>query len=371
MINYVIIKFLNPASCFFYEFWGIVKLTRPKQIANYFSTQRIIAAVVIGLLVSLYLIFRDFEIKKYNQIHWGYSVAFYLIGAIILMFIRDLAYMYRLRVLTDKKIRWKHSFQVIMLWEFASALTPSVVGGSAAALYIVSKECSSVGKSTAIVMITALLDEAFYIIMVPLLFLFVSGNQLFILSQFNFFGFGELPTQLIFFIGYSFILILTTVITLAVFLKPIFFKTFLERVFSLRFLRKWKNKGSKIGNEIVLTSKEMKDKPILFWIKAFGATFFSWTARFWVVNFLILAFVAGGDQILIYARQLVMWVILLISPTPGGSGVAEYMLPKFIGEYMGNFSNEIALLWRLISYYAYLIIGAIVLPVWIRRVYKK
>jgi uncharacterized protein (TIRG00374 family) len=73
---------------------------------------------------------------------------------------------------------------------------------------------------------------------------------------------------------------------------------------------------------------------------------------------------------LIYARQLLMWVILLISPTPGGSGVAEYMLPKFLGEFMGGFDNEIAFTWRLISYYAYLIIGSIVLPTWINRVYK-
>jgi uncharacterized protein (TIRG00374 family) len=90
-----------------------------------------------------------------------------------------------------------------------------------------------------------------------------------------------------------------------------------------------------------------------------------------VVNFLIIAFISGGDQLLIYARQLVMWVILLISPTPGGSGVAEYMLPKFIGEYMGDFGNEIALMWRLISYYAYLIIGSIVLPLWLKRIYVK
>lgn len=362
---------INLMHHFFSELWRVSKAKHPKQIAKYFSTRRIIAAVMIGLLVSLYLIFRDFELKKYEDIKWGYTLILYLIGAIILMIIRDLAYIYRLRVLTGKKIGWKNGFQVIMLWEFASALTPSVVGGSAAALYIVSKECSSIGKSTAIVMITALLDEAFYIVMVPLLFIFISANQLFIHGNFQFFGMGEIPTQFIFIIGYLFILVLTTIITLAIFLKPIYFKLVLEKIFSLRFLKKWKAKASNTGNEIILTSQEMKGKPIMFWIKAFGATMFSWTARFWVVNFLILAFVSGGDQLLIYARQLVMWVILLISPTPGGSGIAEFMLPNFIGEYMGGFSNEITLLWRLISYYAYLIIGAIVLPVWLRRVYKK
>jgi uncharacterized protein (TIRG00374 family) len=258
-----------------------------------------------------------------------------------------------------------------MLWEFASALTPSVVGGSAAAFYIVSKECKSVGKSTAIVMITALLDEMFYIVMVPLLFLFIPTEKLFIHGEFSFFNLGDFPTKYVFFAGYFFILILTTVISFAIFFRPVFFKKLLVYIFSFKLLRKWQNKAEKTGDEIITTSEEIKGKPPVFWLKAIGATFFSWTARFWVVNFLIIAFISGGDQLLIYARQLVMWVILLISPTPGGSGVAEYMLPKFIGEYMGDFGNEIALMWRLISYYAYLIIGSIVLPLWLKRIYVK
>ena len=93
--------------------------------------------------------------------------------------IRDLGYMYRICLMTDKKVSWKNSFQVIMLWEFASALTPSVVGGSAVALYIVTKEIKNTGKATAIVMITALLDELFYIIMVPIIFVLVGLTDLF------------------------------------------------------------------------------------------------------------------------------------------------------------------------------------------------
>ena len=54
--------------------------------------------------------------------------------------IRDLGYMYRIRVLTDKYLSWRKSFDVIMLWEFASALTPSVVGGSGIAIFILNRE---------------------------------------------------------------------------------------------------------------------------------------------------------------------------------------------------------------------------------------
>ena len=49
------------------------------------------------------------------------------------------------------------------------------------------------------------------------------------------------------------------------------------------------------------------------------------------------------------------------------------MFSNFLGEFIDNKSltTTLALLWRAISYYPYLFIGAIVLPRWIRRVFKK
>ena len=63
---------------------------------------------------------------------------------------------------------------------------------------------------------------------------------------------------------------------------------------------------------------------------------------------------------------------MLISPTPGGAGVAELAFDGFLHDFIPNgLSPAIALLWRLMSYYPYLIVGAVVLPAWLRRVYKK
>ncbi len=343
---------------------------RAKIISQTFSGWRIFIAVFIGMSVSIYLILDDFSFTLYNTIDWTLHSLLFLLLAIIFEAIRDIAYMYRIRLMTDGEIKWRQSFQVIMLWEFASALTPSVVGGSAVALYIVNKEINNPGKATAIVMITALLDELFYVIMVPIIFLFIGTNELFINTEFNLFKLGSFPTQTIFFIGYSFILLLTSIISFAIFYRPKLFKSLLNSIFSISILKRWKERANKTGEEIIITSEQMKGKKLVFWIKAYASTLISWTARFAVINMLILVLKGDGNQIIIFARQLVMWVILLISPTPGGSGVAEYMLPKFLGEYMGAFGNEIALSWRLLSYYSYLFIGSIVLPIWLQRVYK-
>ncbi len=343
-----------------------------KKVLSYFRFRKIIIPIILGLGVATFLLIRSFDRDAFIGINWVWQSYFFIFMALLMMVVRDVGYMYRLRVLTDGQIGWRRSFDVIMLWEFASAITPSIIGGSAIALYIVNKEGVSMGRTTAIVMITAFLDELFYIIMVPLIIIIVGTSQLFTTEGEYVFMNTRFGTQGIFVLGYLFILVLTTIIIYGVFVNPRGFKMILLTIFKLPFLRKHRNKAAETGNEIIITSREMKGKPFIFWVKAFAGTFFSWTGRFLVVNFLIMAFVSGGDQLLIYARQLVMWVILLISPTPGGSGVAEFVFSGFLGEFIPvGLTPALGLMWRLISYYPYLFIGAIILPHWLRRVYGK
>ncbi|MEQ8910391.1 MAG: lysylphosphatidylglycerol synthase transmembrane domain-containing protein [Vicingaceae bacterium] len=338
-----------------------------------FSPTRIAITIAIGLAVATYLVARNFEMKNFEAIDWTWQSTVWVFVAILMMATRDLAYMYRIRVLTDNQISWRHSFDTIMLWEFASAISPSIVGGSGVAIYIVNKEGVKIGRSTAVVMTSALLDELFYIITVPIIILMVGYTSIFDI---------ELPTEAldgaigkygiqgVFVAGYFFILLLTSMITFAVFWRPRGFKWILLQVFRLPFLRKWRHDASDTGDDIMVTSKELKGKPLSFWLKAFGATLLSWTARYWVVNFLILAFVSVSfqDHLMIYARQLVMWVIMLISPTPGSTGVAEIAFSGFLKAFIPiGLAGTLAALWRLVSYYPYLFIGAVILPRWIRR----
>ncbi len=345
---------------------------KQERVLRIFKFKRVIIPVIIGLGVAAYLVFRNFDPQPFYNINWTFYTFLWLFIALLMMATRDVSYMYRIRLLTDKKLTWRHAFDVIMLWEFASSVTPSVVGGSAAALYIVSKEGISPGRSTAIVMITALLDELFYITMVPVVFLIVGANQLFTSSSSYLFMNTRLGMEGLFLIGYLFIVFLTSVISYGVFIRPRGFKWILLRVFKIPFLRKWRYQAGEAGDDIITTSREMRGKGFKFWARAYFATFLSWTARFWVVNFLIMAVTPVSQHLLIFARQLVMWVILLISPTPGSSGVAEFLFSDFLGDFIPlGLTAAIGLLWRIVSYYPYIFIGAIVLPNWFRRVYSK
>lgn len=343
-------------------------MSKSNKVSDLFSVKKVAIPIFIGLLATLYFLWKKTDWHNFEITDWNYNMFWWLGIAILMMVIRDLGYMYRIRVLTEKQLSWQKSFDVIMLWEFASAITPSVVGGSSVAMFILNKEGINLGKSTAIVMITAFLDELFYIITVPAVILIIGTEFLFPveLSK-QIFGY-TFSTQEIFYVGYGFIVVLTLIIVYGIFIHPWGIKKLLFKVFSIKVLKKWRRKSIAMGNDLIITSGEMKNKPFSFWLKAFMATFISWTARFWVVNFIILAFTHVENHFIIVGRQLVMWVIMLISPTPGGAGIAEFAFNGFLQEFIPfGMAGLLIVLWRLISYYPYLLIGMVILPRWLKK----
>ena len=350
---------------------------RSNPLRQLLKPSNVLIPIGIGIVIVAFFLIRDFNEQKeaLSAINWTWTSTLWIGVALVMVALRDIGYMIRIRILTEKKLNWRQAFDVIMLWEFASSVTPSIVGVSSIAIFIINKEKISLGRSTAVVMITAFLDELFYVLMVPLLLLIVGWSTLFPLElQKEVFGI-PLGAREIFIVGYVFILALISLIWLAIFRYPEAAKRLMVGVFSIPFLRKWRRGAVDTGNELIVTSVELRSKPGSFWFSAFVATFLSWTARFWVVNFLILAFtltdISIVDHFLIYARQLVMWVILLISPTPGGAGVAEVAFSGFLQQFISplGLAISIGVIWRIMTYYPYLLIGAIVLPRWIQRVY--
>ncbi len=341
-----------------------------------FNIRRVAIPVLLGVGVAAYMIWNDAkdEGNVFLEIlrNWTLTASGFLVLAMCCGILRDLMYMYRIRLLSDGQLSWKQAFQVIMLWEFGSAITPSVVGGSALAFFIVSLEGIPVGRSTAIVMITALLDELFYIVVAPLA-IFIVGTQAAFNSDFKFNLFGSQVGEVqVFIVGYGFMCLLTVVILVAIFFCPNGFRALLYRLAKARLFRKLKPKMEKMGDDIVTSSNEFKHKGFWFWTKAYLCTVLSWTSRFVVLNFILLAFSPLGEHFLVFARQLIMWVILCISPTPGSSGIAEFAFPLFIGEFMKDGTHAaIALTWRGFTYYPYLLLGFLVLPYWTKRVMKK
>jgi glycosyltransferase 2 family protein len=314
----------------------------------------------------------NFEKKSAYQvlsdISWNNSTFFWLFLALLGMVGRDLGYMIRIRILTKNQLTWTQSFHVIMIWEFASALAPGVMSGATVAMFILNREKIALGRATAIVILTAFLDNLFYVVIIPILFLFIPSDKLFPSS-------GNTSMMFVFWTGFSVFALLCIVLFSSIVLYPKLVFKLLTFITKIPFLKRFQAGAEKTGNDVSVTAIEMKKEPFSFWLKAFGATVFSWSSRFLVINFIMQAFLSLGflQQTQIFTKQFVLWMFLRISPTPGGSGVAEWAF----GELLSEFSNSIvllgtmAVLWRLISYFPYLMIGSIILPRWLAKQGKQ
>ncbi len=328
--------------------------------------------MLIGLGFVVWMFYREFRPEALDYVQWGPRAFGFLLLALCLMAGRDLGYVWRLMILSEGQLSFWQSLRVIMLWEFTSAITPSAIGGTSVAILYVNKEGLGVGRSSAIVMATSFLDELYFLIFFPMLLLVVGHSRLF-----DVVGASEAVQSSLFWFawgGYTIKVAYVAVLSYGFFVNPRGLKWLLLKIFRLPFLRKWKHGANKAGSEIIESSREFRIKPLGYWLKAFFATVVSWSSRYWVANAIMLAFFAVHDQFLIFARQLVMWIMMLVVPTPGGSGFAEYIFTAYLGEFipvspalLGSVIIVLALLWRLATYYPYLLVGVVLFPRWMRR----
>lgn len=339
-----------------------------KTILKSFSPVKILIPVFLGLGATAWLFIKDDKLSELSSI--ADANVWWLLASVLVLMIRDFGYIYRIRYLTDKFLTWRNSLDVIMLWEFASAVTPSVVGGTTVATIILNKEGIPLGKSLAYVMLTAVLDNMFFILAAPIALLATQGQ---VFPTFGLDASDVTKLQTAFYISYSLIAVYTFLMIYALFIKPRAFKWLLLKVTSWGFLRKWRVNAFQHGNEILWASQQLKGKGFAYWARAILSTIFVWSARYFLLNCLIAAFtdVTLSEHLLIISRNLIFWIVMLIAITPGGAGIVEMAFPSFFGLFLGRFSNVVVVLYRLITYYPYLILGSIFLPKWIAKVFGR
>ncbi|MFN4931611.1 MAG: lysylphosphatidylglycerol synthase transmembrane domain-containing protein [Bacteroidia bacterium] len=346
-----------------------------------FKTYRLILPVIIGLGVASYMLIKNFTPGAFSKVNFTLESSIWIFLALSMVVVRDLAYMVRIRVLTDNLLNWRKSFQVIMLWEFASAvIPPSLGGGFAVAIYLLNKEKVELGKSISVILFSSLLDGIFLGVMAPMAYFLAGGEMLFAnlnikLPQFLSYFINEKSIAFTFWLVYFSVLFYKLLVAFALFVDAAAVKKFLVTIFRLPVLRKFALKAQATGDEMIIASAELKGKTGSYWFWSIFSTFVSWSARFLIINFIIAAFTPDYlNHLVLYCKQIIIGIINIISPTPGGSGLAEIMFSQFFKAELQNnltLATALALLWRLISYYPYIFAGVIILPRWIKRVYSN
>lgn len=342
---------------------------------KYFSVWKVVLPILIGIGVVVGMFWHESRkvdlAEVWEEIHFTWRTWLCILLGFVFMWGRDFGLTWRFRALTDKQLSWAKAFKVDFLCEFTSCITPSAVGGSSLGGVFLNSQGIEFGRATTLMMTTLFLDELFFVISCPLVVGLTPARYIFT-SESTAFSQGIMLT---FWIVYGFITAWTFLLFTGIIWKPQWISKLLNKISGWKFLKKWSKDISDLGLNMVATSKELKKKPFRFWLEVFGGTAVSWVSRYLVVNALFLGFIPVDDkwQWVILARQFVIWIVLMVSPTPGGSGVSEWIFSNYYGDLLPSMGMALvmAIFWRIISYYVYLGIGSAIVPGWLKESYEN
>lgn len=325
---------------------------------------RVALPVLIGLCVTAWLFSDEFGDGMLDAIDWNLNMIAGVGLAIIFVIGRDFGLSWRFHTIAYPSLTWGRSVKVDLMCAFTSAITPSAVGGSALAIFYLNREGVPLGRAATLTLTTLFLDEMFFVVFCPIILLLVPFDMLFAGGSETFID----GIRVIFWLVYAGICIYTIMLFMGIIARPAWVSRKIKQLFMMRWLRKWRRGAFEMADNMVNTSAELKTRPRSWWLNVFGATTLSWFSRYLVVNALFWGFVPEASPLLIFSRQFVVWVVLMVSPTPGGSGISEWLFTEYYGDLIGSGSIALilALTWRLLSYYIYLIAGSILLPLYFK-----
>tara|TARA_R110001592_G_scaffold85331_2_gene251991 strand:+ start:5937 stop:6986 length:1050 start_codon:yes stop_codon:yes gene_type:complete len=327
--------------------------------------------VIIGLAIVTFIAFRDDKINEESLQAMLRISVLAIVLAFVFLISKDLLNTARVKLVGSGSFTTKDALRIVFLWEFAVAVVPPIIGPIAVVVYIIHKHKVDMGRALAYALLLAMMDNIFFLTASPIALLLTNGAALpqseLIQSELG----GSL--SYFFYLSYGLIAFYISFKISALLLFPSVVRKLLHRLARLPFLKKWGERLSNRADELFEVSKELRGKSAAFWLKLVGLTYAVWIVKLGVLNMLVVGFVpiSINEHVLLLSRHLIMWLVMLVSPTPGSAGTAEYIFPAFFGDFLGEYTFVASLIWRLISFYPYLIIGALILPGWIKKLVAK
>ena len=344
---------------------------QPQSPLGQLKTKRIVLPVLFSLAVAGYMIYKEYDAEKIKALsHQGVAWGF-IFFCFLAMLMRDFAYIWRMKLLSGDKLTWRSAFDITLLWEFSNTVAPSLTGGTPLMIYMLIKEKVNAGKSTAIIFLTIFLDQFFFVVLAPIMLLILGEEVLFRPLT------GTIGTSVITTMIFTYVILAAYggLLAFGLFLNPKAVRRFLIWLFHTRLLRRWAETGEKTGNDLVYASDEFKKYGTVYWLKVVASTIIAWSARFMVLNILLMMFsptmIPFSTHLLAWGRQSVLFILMFVAFTPGGSGLAEFSFMQIMSDLCPDppGSGMIAFLWRIISFYPYMLLGIWLLPRWIKRVF--
>lgn len=323
--------------------------------------KKIINVVLIVVITSLVLYFslKDNFTDIINQIlniniFWLIIAFLFVIGY---WFLRSCAVHTFIRMV-DKKMKFKSSILLMLRTQFVNAITPFATGGQPYQIYYLKKCGINLTNSTVIIV------ENFIVYQIALVLL----GLIALISNiiFDIFGNNPLLSKLIA-IGFAMNTLVIILLFIVSFCRKINKKIINLGIIILTKLKIVKDKNKQIDkwNETINQFHASATVLLKHKSKFFLTIFYNFLALIGLYIVPLIVLFSMGDYNSMNAFEVVItsaYVMLIGSfvPIPGGSGGLEYGFMSFYSNFLsGSVLPAVMLVWRFITYYFGMIVGAI------------
>lgn len=272
---------------------------------------------------------------------------------------------WKVRYVAGNELSWMGALRVVITWDFASAITPSTIGGAPVATYAMTRENISLGKSGAVMLYSVLLDQMFYVIMIPILI--ILGFYIDVIpEEIGLIGSGAMFIVYALLLGYAFVL------AYGLLVNPSSLKKVAGFIFNLPLLRRMKSKVEQELDTLVSFSESISRKPRKFMINAFLISTIAWLAKVSLPTIVVLSFLPA-NEFLSFMRSFAMTFAGFFMPTPGGSGGMEGLFVVFQGPLFDRtvFIGISVFVWRVLTYYLNIGLGMMVMTWYMKPINQE
>jgi len=331
------------------------------------NSKSAILPVLLSLAILAIMFWRDDQLDRESLSAITAVSLVALAFAFVTLFAKDGLNMLRFQVMSEGELSLKSAFYIVMLWEFTIAVAPPLVGATTVLIFVINREGVPLGKALAYALLAASLDNLFFITATPIAIWWSAGAVIPDVALFP--DQPDTKISYLFWLSYLMIFGFTLFMLSAIVLMPRFINRMTMKLLKFSLLKRFEPMAIEQSHHLFEAAKQLKGKSGLFWLKLIGITYSIWLFKYAVLSIIGSGFVAMSlsDHLLAIGKHLVFWVALLVSPSPGNAGTAEFVFPVFYGEQLGDFSFASSLVWRFVTYYPYLILGALLLPRWLTR----
>lgn len=246
------------------------------------------------------------------------------------------------------------AFNCSMLGKYYDNVTPFGAGGQPFQIHYLHQRGFSSGTSSAVPIAAFLMQQMAFVVIAIVVFI-VNGPMLADIAV----------VRVVAFLGLAmYMLIPFAIIFFALLPKP--FKRLiggitglLAKIHILKDGEKSAEKVFSLLDEYITSLKAMNKRPFFF-VKIFIFSIIYQVAILSIPFFMLKAFGGAGDWFTVFSLTVYIYTSITVIPTPGNAGAAEVSFYAVFSSLEGGFLFWAMIIWRLLVYYSWIIIGIII-----------